>query len=213
MVEINDEKYLEWSLHEATEVDLMLLDRVSDFGELFEDMLFAPGSNTEELLRCQTKAQGSDEWVSEVMSLPDELEYFSYTYFRYKVEDMDCDGCYNPRTYTLSVTPGNLGIDSTILHEMIHLHEELINEYPMYFHDMLLWGLYKNVRDKIPRLDEIIDGHAHMLTGSILYEAGGTHDILFMLKSFDLDMRMGYPLGTVFAYGRLDELAGYLYEK
>lgn len=33
---------------------------------------------------------------------------------------------------------------------------------------------------------------------------GGVHDLLFLLKSFDLDLRMNYPLGTVFGYGMAD---------
>jgi hypothetical protein len=62
-------------------------------------------------------------------------------------------------------------------------------------------------------LDEIITSHAHMLTGSSLYARGGLHDILFLLKSFDLDIRMGYSLGTVFAYGRSDEFKDYSYDQ
>ena len=29
--------------------------------------------------------------------------------------------------------------------------------------------------------------------------------MLFLLKSFDLDLKMGYKLGTVFGYGMVDE--------
>lgn len=103
--------------------------------------------------------------------------------------------------------------DATILHELIHLHEYVINDLPMYFHDMVFWALYKDLKKKIPQLDEIITGHAHMLTEATLYSRGGLHDILFLLKSFDLDIRMGYPLGTVFAYGRADEFKDYSYTK
>ena len=67
--------------------------------------------------------------------------------------------------------------------------------------------------DKIPELDNIITGHAHLLNESVLYKQGGLHDILFLLKSFDLDIRMGYPLGTVFGYGRIDIFKKYIYVK
>ena len=40
---------------------------------------------------------------------------------------------------------------------------------------------------------------------------GGLHDILFLLKSFDLDIRKRYPLGTVFSYGRQNEFQHYIY--
>ena len=118
---------------------------------------------------------------------------------------------YDAETNTITVEPD--ADDSTILHEMIHLHEFLINDQPMYFHDMLYWALYRDLKDKIPKLDEIITGHAHLLTESSLFNQGGLHDILFLLKSFDLDIRMGYPLGTVFGYGRIDDFKGYDYVK
>jgi hypothetical protein len=82
----------------------------------------------------------------------------------------------------------------------------------MYFHDMLYWALYRDVRKRISKLDEIIDGHVHMLMGSTLFADGGLHDILFLLKSFDLDMKKGCPLGTVFGYGRDNEFKSYRYK-
>ena len=93
------------------------------------------------------------------------------------------------------------------------MDEFLINDQPMYMHDMLYWALYQALKEKIPKLDEIITGHAHLLTGSMLFEEGGLHDILFLLKSFDLDISMGYPLGTVFGYGRIDDFKVYDYER
>ena len=78
---------------------------------------------------------------------------------------------------------------------------------------MLYWTLYKDLRNKISKLDEIITKHAHVFNESDLYEEGGLHDILFLLKSFDLDIRMGYPLGTVFGYGRIDIFKKYIYVK
>ena len=57
-------------------------------------------------------------------------------------------------------------------------------------------------------LDEIITKNAHVLNEQSLYEIGGDHDLTFFLKSLDLDIRMGYPLGTVFGYGMTERLAG-----
>ena len=102
--------------------------------------------------------------------------------------------------------------DVVILHEMIHLHEYVLNDLPLYYHDMVYWALYKNLRNKIPDLDCIITEHAHALNENELYRTGGLHDILFLLKSFDLDIRKGFPLGTVFGYGRVDEFKNYKYK-
>lgn len=97
------------------------------------------------------------------------------------------------------------------MHEMIHLHEAVINELPLFYHDMMIWALYRKLRERIDKLDEIINDHAHLLNGTELFKQGGNHDILFLLKSFDLDIIKGLPLGTVFAYGKAEEYAAFEY--
>ena len=174
-------------------------------------MIFESGSKSYELIKCQTK-DSDGEWYETDINLPDELRYFSYSNFNYKVENLKGhDGYFNHLTQTICVTPRAVNDDVTILHEMIHIHEFVINELPMFYHDMLYWVLYKGLQAQIPQLDEILTDHAHLLTGTTLYSAGGVHDILFLLKSFDLDIRMRYPLGTVFAYGRAEEFKNYSY--
>lgn len=213
-MKMDDSWYMDWYWTQATPDEKRLIVKVGEFEHLFFDMLFQEGTSTYELLQCKSKPQGSDEWIDDVVDPPDELSYFSYTFFHFKVEPLDgCDGVFSHADQTLTVTSEALEDDSTILHELIHLHEFVINDLPMYFHDMVYWALYKDLKDRIPKLDEIITGHAHLLTGSSIYSSGGLHDILFLLKSFDLDIRMGYPLGTVFAYGRDEELKGYSYMK
>ena len=214
IVIMDDSWYMEWYCVQATPDEKWLIDKVGEFGYLFEDMIFQEGTSTYELLQCKSKPQGSDEWIDDVLELPDEIGYFSYTFFHFKVEPLKgCDGVFNHADQTMTVKPDVLENDRTILHEMIHLHEFVINDLPMYFHDMVYWALYKDLKKKIPELDDIITSHAHLLTGSTIYSAGGLHDILFLLKSFDLDIRMGYPLGTVFAYGRDEEFKSYSYIK
>ena len=213
-MKMDDSWYMEWYWTQATPDEKRLIDKIGDFEHLFEDMIFQEGTSTYELLQCKSKPQDSDEWIDDVADLPDQLDYFSYSFFHFKVKPLEgCDGVFSYFDQTLTVTPKALENDSTILHELIHLHEFVINDLPMYFHDMVYWALYKDLKKKIAELDDIITGHAHLLTGSTIYSAGGLHDILFLLKSFDLDIRMGYPLGTVFAYGREDEFKAYSYIK
>lgn len=195
----NGNNFFGWYNSEANDADRVLCDRVSEFGGMyFQDMIFAPGTKPYDLVYMHFD-NGDYE------SLSEEIEYFNYDFFRFKVEHQeDCEGSYNMRTLVLTVEPGC--DDSVILHEMIHLHEEFINEFPMFYHDMLLWSLYTDLREKISYLDELITEHAHMINqvdriGSV----GGVHDVLFLLKSFDLDLRMGYELGTVFGYEKEDE--------
>lgn len=184
--------FTEWYWKQANPDEKRLFDRVGELGDLFEDMLFEKGSSTYELLKCQSKLQDSDEWMDDEVDPPDELRYFNYTFFHFKVESLDgYDGAFSNTNQTLTVTPLALDDDRVILHEMIHLHEFVVNDLPLYFHDMVYWALYKDLKNKIPGSDEIITGHAHLLTGSTLYSSGGLHDILFLLKSFDLDIQMG----------------------
>ena len=106
---------------------------------------------------------------------------------------------------SLSVDMTNSNTDPVILHEMIHLHEFVIDNLPMFFHDAVLFCLYKNLKSKVIDLDERIEAHGHILNSAQIAAVGGVHDILFLLKSFDLDLKMGYQLGTVFGYGMTDE--------
>ena len=213
-MKMDESWYMEWYWNQATPEEKRLLDKVGEFEHLFEDMLFQEGTSTYELIQCKTKSAGSDEWYDTAIDLPDELAYFSYTFFHFKVEKLeDCEGVFNRLEQSITLPPEALENDSTILHELIHLHEYVINELPLYFHDMVYWALYKDLKTKIPELDDIITGHAHLLTGSSIFSAGGLHDILFLLKSFDLDIRMGYPLGKVFAYGREEDFKAYSYSE
>lgn len=212
---MNEIPFMEWYWSERpTAQERQLVDMVFKYEDLFADMLFSPGSETYELIKCKSKNAETGEWIDDEISRPDELAYFSETWFSYKVEELEDDyGYYDHEKQLLCVSPEGLAEGTTVLHEMIHMHERIINELPIYFHDMLLWALYQKLRKSVPKLDEIITNHAHLLTQSSIYSIGGTHDIIFLLKSFDLDIRMGLPLGSVFGYGRRDDFKDYEYRK
>lgn len=149
---------------------------------------------------------GSDEWTDDEITLPEELEYFSYSYFTYHIANFDdFNGCFNREDLSLSVDMASANTDRVILHEMIHLHEFVIDDLPTFFHDAVLFCLYKNLKSKVSDLDERIEAHGHILNSEQIAAVGGVHDILFLLKSFDLDLKMGYQLGTVFGYGMAEE--------
>ena len=76
-----------------------------------------------------------------------------------------------------------------------------------YYHDILLFSLYDDLRKRVPDLRDRIIAHTHLISSEKVLLSGGEHDLLFFLKSIDLDLRCGYPLGTVCGYGR-DEYDG-----
>lgn len=113
-------------------------------------------------------------------------------------------GAKQEANYSLKVDPRHIDDDYVILHEMIHMHEFVLEIYPTYYHDAILYSLYHDLRSKIEDLDRRMERQGHIVMQEELAQFGGVHDLLFLLKSFDLDLRMNYPLGTVFGYGMAD---------
>lgn len=190
----------------ATPEEQELSNRVYDLGDrFFGDMLFEEGSITHNYAACQAKSKDG-EWRDTTVDLPPALDYFSYSCFTYHIADLGvAAGRFDEEAFTLTVAPDHANDDVVILHEMIHLHEFVLEILPMYFHDAVLFCLYKDLKNKINDLDQRIEAHGNILNSSSIANIGGTHDILFLLKSFDLDLRNGYKLGTVFGYGMANE--------
>ena len=198
--------FMDW-YQQATPAEKSLYDKADSFSDLFDDMLFREGATTFELIQCQSQDPESGDWEDDTAPVPDDLAYFNLSRFRYKVEELEegCEGATDFLNQTITVSPEALHDDSVILHELIHAHEYVLNELELYYHDAVLWALYEDLKHKIPNLDELITSHTHLMREYNIFMQGGSHDILFLLKSFDLDLRMGYPLGKVFGYGRKEE--------
>lgn len=205
----NQESFPEWYNNEATDDDRKLCDLASTFDGLFDDFRFAPGTSTYNLLKIKAKKPGEDEWIDDEYQLPEEIEWISSSSYRWKVEPSDeFSGRTSPDLHLITVTPENASDEITIIHEMIHLYEETINDHPeKIYHDMIMWALYKDLQGKVPHLDRIISYMALAFIQDQVARRGGAHDILFLLKSLDLDLRMGYRLGTLFSYGRTDDIS------
>ena len=146
-----------------------------------QDMMFAPGTPASELIRVKIKSAEDDEWSETDLDIPELLTYPPYQFCRFIVAQPEnsCDGYFDRQNQVLCISPTYQKNDATILHEMIHMHEFVINEYPLFYHDTMLWSLYSDLKNKIPELDTIINEHAHILNESTLYASGGLHDILF----------------------------------
>lgn len=191
--------FFTWYNSEASQDDKALADKVFSFEPLFDDMLFRPGSITYEYTSCTIN--GTENSIH--YDLPEKIEHFDMESYRFKVTDLEpgVNGCYDQENKTVCIIPGHLKNDSTVLHEMIHLFELLINDLPIYFHDVLCIALYKDLSSKITDLDRMIAEHANILNQYDLGNVGGIHDILFYLKSLSLDISMNYPLNTIMGYG------------
>jgi hypothetical protein len=87
----------------------------------------------------------------------------------------------------------NDDIENILLHEMIHAYEYILLEYPFY-HQYVLLKLYEKILSKIPNLIKIIEADKNRYTIE--------HTPLSLLKSFDIDLELGLPVGTIYSYGR-----------
>lgn len=206
----NERSFPDWLLNQAKDSDKEIINRIGNFLEDFDDMLFEAGTITHKFAMCQSSSDQGKTWISDSVLLPDALAYFSMGFFRYKVEALpgDYEGRFDEKTLTISVPKKYVLKDSVLLHEMIHMHELVIDALPLFYHDVITWCLYQDLLKKVPGLNAKIELHGHLLHEQTLQNYGGTHDILFLLKSFDLDLRHSYELGTVFGYGLNEELHG-----
>ena len=89
---------------------------------------------------------------------------------------------------------------------MVHLHESILDDLPMFYHDTLFMCLWWKLEKSIPDLKKIMDENLYIMNQHEINKQSGNHDLLFFLKCLDLDIRNDYPLGTVYGYGKNEEL-------
>lgn len=200
----NRQEFYEWINH-TNQDNKQLWEKVSQYGEMFSDMVFEEGTKPHVLACYESVDDGYDNYDG---FLPVEIVEFSYDGFRYLVDTKlsDCVGYFENQSLTLCVK--DIEDNNSILHEMIHLHENLINNLngQFYYHDCLVYTLYSQLRGKLDNLDELIEFHINLQNQNEIGMVGGEHDLLFLLKSFDIDLRLDVPLGTIFCYGYEDIL-------
>lgn len=184
--------------------DAALWNLVMDYeGEdMFNDMLFEEGSVVEDYVKYQY--QDAKGVLHDDYDTPDLLS-LDHGCYRFYVNDLDNDtyGQCDFQKRIITISPAYAQNKAVILHELIHAHESLIeNSNRPYFHDIVILCLYESLSRRVPNLRDRIIDHTHIIHGEQITALGGSHDILFYLKSLDLDIRCGYKLGTVCGYGR-----------
>ena len=136
-------------------------------------------------------------------SLPKNLEYFALEIYHFSIADDEYTvGMFNEETKTLSIGKEYTDDESAWLHELIHLYEHNLESVPgsMVFRDAVIWELYCKLRSRITDLDEIIGKYMQMDYICHIYHLGGAHDLLFFLKSLDIDLAKGWARYTTFGY-------------
>lgn len=186
---------------EPDEVDTLLNKRLSDYeNQYFEDFTFQRNSVLGEFITYQEQnTQG--EWMDSSDNYEIGLLYSDYIFHVEELQE-GIAGMVDSAEKIVSISPEYAEDKGVILHEMTHFYQRLLNEKPTYLRDILFYCLYNDLKTKVPDLDKRIFHHTHALRQQRISYEGGSHDLLFFLKSLDLDLRCEYKLGTVCGYGR-----------
>ena len=186
------EKYDEW-WHNRTANEYELHNNILDYeAEYFEDMTLQPGSPLHDIVDLT-------ENMYDFFSV--ELEYQMFTFHVEELEEGTMgETCYPERKITIA--PKYKNSKAVILHEMIHAYEHILHEEHFILNELMLLYFYNKLRPLISDLDTLIKEHAELYGQHCISSTGGSHGILFYLKSLDLDLRCKYKLGTVCGYGR-----------
>ena len=194
------QKYHEWFENKTEkEQDLELFVLLHE--ELFADMCFDKGSITGDYM-----LRGEKHLTFETGLAIDEQ------YFRFIVEHVvKYDAYTDVNSRKIVVDEKQIENKSAILHEMLHAHEFILEKRKPLLKEIVLLELYKDLKPKLSQknidIDTWIFNHANIPHNEDLAGVGGEHDLLFFLKSIDLDLKCGFELLTVFGYDYIRNFA------
>ena len=184
----------EWYDQQATSDEKEIYNLIWQHRQFFDDLTLQKGSSTFSIFEDYDK--------------PDLQPFFHNLIVRVaEFKNPNLLASYNSRDHIITVSPKVKTEEYCILHEMIHMFDKTYDGLSG-LRDAVRWRLYYSLRNKISGLDQaILDFTKARSLMSInrcpenrdLFRQ--KHDTLFLLKSFDLDMKMGYQFGTVLGYG------------
>jgi len=184
--------------HDIYEYEAVYFDdmtfQVNDEDSILREFLYVEMTD----LNTGTTYQRYDDTIAKLSSL-------KYWISGFYVKDLPPGfaGAFNNENGCIEISPEHINDKVVILHEMIHAYIYILSQVDDYYRDVLFLCLYKNLSSKIEDLDKLILYHNNTWHAEITRSQGGSHGILFYLKSLDLDLRCGYELGTVYRYKAL----------
>ena len=182
---------------------------IADQDEFFAEFFFSEGSITGDLA---TYCPRIDDWNADPPGLAQkELESLRLDgTFDIVIEEDPAD---EGRAYFLDGVlhlPSHSTESAMLLHETIHMLEKRLGRLPSYYRDGLIMSLYRSLLPRINELDDMLSDllclveHEGFRLQTVGRRSSGNHDLLFILKAFDLDLRLHWPLGTVLTSGSSD---------
>lgn len=145
----------------------------------------------------------SDGWMAEYADVTQRsgtTEFYKPIVVHVMGEEPGCAGAFCPETGLITVDSESGVTVPVLAHELIHLWEHRLRAFDTGYSDLLLIHYWDEFRHQIPNLREIADSLMRSESYNDISETGGQHGLLFMLKSYDIDRRMGWPFGKTFGY-------------
>ena len=167
-------------------------------------MTLQPGSILDDFMWRKAEYDSSnqeEDWIAPDMGL-------GHNGYTVKIDDlqdgMDIAIC-EDESHVIIIDSKYADDKIVVLHEMIHAYVGLFREGKPHMSligiaELLLVRLYADLQKRIPDLDKRIIDHQNMI-GDEIFVQHGPHDLLFFLKSLDLDLQLNLPLGSVCSYG------------
>ena len=190
-------QFIKW-FENRTPEESQLYFMVIDFDEKYFTDLRLTEKNAERLLAYEVQADdGKWEKVIGDPSLFIGINPGHWIFRFCRFRDSTIGRCHRKHRI-IQIQPGlnEKAHKSTVLHEMIHAYEAML---PEIYREWLLLELDKKLARRITRkhLNDCIDFSLHVIAHHRHY-----HGLFFLFKSLDLDLRLRWPLGTVFGYGQ-----------
>lgn len=164
----------------STAEEDQIQSRTAALEPLFDDLRFAPGSTT--------RARLLDSEDVPARHLADER-----LFFRVGRTPDGARGAFCEREQALVLLPEAAGDDAALLHAMTHRFVSALGRLPSVYQDVAQMDLQLRLRGRMPDLEETLCAFARQAQ-----KDGGEHGALFLLKSFELDLRFGWRLGAVY---------------
>lgn len=123
--------------------------------------------------------------------------------FSLKENDDEILGSYDIEEQHISVVNGCEV--TTLLHEMIHYYDHALERLSPAVRELVLVVLWEKVSKNVDNLLERCSKFLELVEHNDLEAEGGQHGLLFLLKSFDIDIRLELPLFTTLGYGYTED--------
>lgn len=200
---ISDEQaaklYSEYWEHRSSD-DLRLSEIILDHEHLFDDMCLDGSSVIGDFVNYEVDF--GNGFIEECSDHYVDLSSQYWRFYVRRMPDKNTAGYSRGNERIIAISPKHKDNLSIILHEMIHAHETVLESLHPFYREALILCLYRKLIGLIPDLYERVISHTHEINGIKITRSGGNHGVLFYLKSLDIDIKKGWPLGTTCGYGR-----------